>query len=88
MTTAAPVQSAATVILLRPGSDNGPEVLLNRRPAAMKFLGGFYVFPGGTVKKEDCSQEALSRPFHDRSATSIELNVDPGAFSRPLGCRD
>lgn len=52
---------ASTVVLLRPAKDGGFAVLLTRRPAEMRFLGGFYVFPGGTVRAEDCSPEVLAR---------------------------
>ena len=58
--TAAP-QYAATVILVRSGDDGGMEVLLNRRPPTMRFLGGFYVFPGGSVKSEDAAEGVLKR---------------------------
>jgi 8-oxo-dGTP pyrophosphatase MutT (NUDIX family) len=54
------VKKASTVILLREAAGGGLETLLTRRPSAMGFLGGAYVFPGGTVKKED-SAEALVR---------------------------
>ncbi len=46
---------ASTVILL----DAQNRVYLTKRPQTMKFLGGFYVFPGGSVERED---EDL---FHD-----------------------
>jgi len=31
------------------------------RPPGMDFLGGYYVFPGGGVRKEDCSEAVLRR---------------------------
>jgi 8-oxo-dGTP pyrophosphatase MutT (NUDIX family) len=43
---------AATVILLRGGSD-GLEVLLARRNPEARFMGGAWVFPGGAVNPED-----------------------------------
>ncbi len=61
MNGAAPVRNAATVILLRAGKSGAPEVFLTRRPARMDFLGGAYVFPGGTVHKDDCSPALLKR---------------------------
>jgi 8-oxo-dGTP pyrophosphatase MutT (NUDIX family) len=51
---------ASTVVLLRSES-NGAEVLLTRRPAEMRFLGGYYVFPGGTVHANDCSAAVRAR---------------------------
>ncbi|PWA12668.1 hypothetical protein DCC39_04315 [Pueribacillus theae] len=40
---------ASTVILM----DKQDRVYLTKRPKTMKFLGGFFVFPGGAVDKED-----------------------------------
>lgn len=57
----AKAQHAATVVLLRQQRDQGPEVFLTRRPYGMNFLGGAYVFPGGSVRNEDCSQNILKR---------------------------
>jgi len=34
---------------------------LTRRPEEMRFLGGYYVFPGGTVHQSDYSQSMLTR---------------------------
>lgn len=52
---------AATVVLVRPDDVGGFEILLTRRPQEMRFLGGFYVFPGGTVHRDDYSPRALER---------------------------
>jgi 8-oxo-dGTP pyrophosphatase MutT (NUDIX family) len=51
------------VILLRHGESSGFEVLLTRRAEDMAFLGGLYCFPGGTVRKEDCSETARGRCY-------------------------
>ncbi len=60
MTGYAKAKHAATVILLRPARDDGSfEVFMTRRPPAMNFLGGAYVFPGGSVRKEDSSEAIL-----------------------------
>ena len=45
-------RDAATVILLRDG-DQGLEIFLQRRVAAMAFAAGMTVFPGGGVDKRD-----------------------------------
>lgn len=52
---------ASTVVLVRANDHDGFEVLLTRRPPEMRFLGGFYVFPGGTVHRDDYSPEMLAR---------------------------
>lgn len=54
-------RNASTVVLLRPDDHGGFEILLTRRPEGMRFLGGFYVFPGGTVRRDDYSPATLDR---------------------------
>lgn len=52
---------ATTVILVRSEAKDGFEVFITRRPPEMDFLGGMYVFPGGSVRKEDCAEAILKR---------------------------
>ena len=52
---------ASTVVLVRPADDGRFEILLTRRPPEMRFLGGYYVFPGGTVHRDDYSPQMLAR---------------------------
>lgn len=40
---------ASTVVLM----DSKGRIYLTKRPKTMKFLGGYYVFPGGSVEKAD-----------------------------------
>jgi 8-oxo-dGTP pyrophosphatase MutT (NUDIX family) len=47
-----PILNAATVLLLRDGSE-GPEVLYLRRNAALNFHGGAWVYPGGRIDPDD-----------------------------------
>jgi 8-oxo-dGTP pyrophosphatase MutT (NUDIX family) len=47
-----PVRPAATVIIVRDGTD-GLETLLVRRSAELAFHGGSWVFPGGRIDDED-----------------------------------
>jgi len=54
-------RNASTVVLLRPDDSGSFQILLTRRPEAMRFLGGFYVFPGGTVHQDDYSSKTLMR---------------------------
>ncbi len=65
---------AATIALLRPG-DAGPEVLLMRRSRSAGFVPGAYVFPGGTVDREDAEADLLAR---------LE-GLDPDAAASRLG---
>ena len=54
-------KNASTVILVRPETNGGFEVFMTRRPPAMDFLGGVYVFPGGSVREGDWSEGMLKR---------------------------
>src|SRR3989441_9974315 len=55
---------AASVVLVReapPGSPEPLEVYMIRRNRGMKFLGGYYAFPGGKVDSADGSPAVLAR---------------------------
>lgn len=68
-------KNASTVIVIRPEPTSGFEVFMTRRPREMRFFGGFFVFPGGAVKKDDWSTEMLSRCY----------GLSPGAAQQILG---
>jgi glyoxylase-like metal-dependent hydrolase (beta-lactamase superfamily II)/8-oxo-dGTP pyrophosphatase MutT (NUDIX family) len=51
---------AATLILLRDGA-SGPEVLMLQRTQSAAFLGGAYVFPGGSLDESDADPRILKR---------------------------
>ena len=51
---------AATLILLR-DSAQGPEVLMLQRTHSAVFLGGAYVFPGGSLDEADADPRILKR---------------------------
>jgi 8-oxo-dGTP pyrophosphatase MutT (NUDIX family) len=53
-------RQAATVILLRGGTD-ALEVLLVRRTPEAKFMGGVWVFPGGAVDADDGDGDVAQR---------------------------
>ena len=52
---------AASVVLVRPGAEEPIEVYLIRRNKGMRFLGGYYAFPGGKVDAGDSARETLAR---------------------------
>jgi 8-oxo-dGTP pyrophosphatase MutT (NUDIX family) len=54
-----PAIPAATVVLLRDGSD-GVETLMLRRDSKLAFAGGAWVFPGGRIDPEDYPGGVLS----------------------------
>jgi 8-oxo-dGTP pyrophosphatase MutT (NUDIX family) len=65
MTAPAPAEPrpAASVIIVRdapPGAPEPIEVYMIRRKRSMKFLGGFYAFPGGKVDRGDAAAAVLA----------------------------
>jgi 8-oxo-dGTP pyrophosphatase MutT (NUDIX family) len=65
---AAPVEAkpASSVLLVRstpPGAPEPLEVWMIRRQRSMKFLGGYYAFPGGKVDVADGAPETLTRGY-------------------------
>jgi 8-oxo-dGTP pyrophosphatase MutT (NUDIX family) len=82
----APARQAATVILLRGGTQT-LEVLLVKRTPHARFMGGVWVFPGGAVDAEEGEGEhahraAAIRELREEAAIVLE---DPAAlvkFSR------
>jgi 8-oxo-dGTP pyrophosphatase MutT (NUDIX family) len=52
---------ASTIVLVRRSENDRFEIFMTRRPNQMRFLGGFFVFPGGSVKRSDSSKEMLER---------------------------
>lgn len=63
---------AASVLLVRPGTSCPVEVYMIRRQKSMRFLGGFYAFPGGKVEPTDASEAALGRCRGVSPATALD----------------
>jgi 8-oxo-dGTP pyrophosphatase MutT (NUDIX family) len=70
---------AATVLLLRGGADR-VEVLLAKRTPAARFMGGAWVFPGGSVSAEDGHGAAALRAAAVRElAEEVGVQLPAGA---------
>jgi 8-oxo-dGTP pyrophosphatase MutT (NUDIX family) len=74
---------ASTVVLM----DELSRVYLTKRPVTMKFMGGFHVFPGGTVESHDifvendyvnCDEAQLSISLSHYIAAARELFEEVG----------
>jgi 8-oxo-dGTP pyrophosphatase MutT (NUDIX family) len=84
--TPAEPRDAATVILMRPGSDDraGPDLYLLRRQTSMAFAGGMCVFPGGGVDPRDFdSAVAWSGPGPSVWAEQLRISEE---MARALVC--
>jgi 8-oxo-dGTP pyrophosphatase MutT (NUDIX family) len=72
-----PPRAAATVVLLRELGDGRPEVFLVQRHAKSGFLGGAYVFPGGTVDAADAAalpSGPVPRPAEEEGEEDASLH--------------
>jgi 8-oxo-dGTP pyrophosphatase MutT (NUDIX family) len=79
-------RQAATVILLRGGS-NELEVLLVRRTPKARFMGGVWVFPGGAVDEgegagDEARRAAAIRELREEAGIELEDPAELVQFSR------
>jgi 8-oxo-dGTP pyrophosphatase MutT (NUDIX family) len=65
----------------RPGAAEPLEVYMIRRNKGMRFLGGFYAFPGGKVEAADGTPEMVARCY-GRGAHEAEA-IFPGSHGHP-----
>lgn len=74
---------AASVILLRDAPRQGVEVLLVKRNPEASFMGGVWVFPGGSVHEDDGGPEgAALRELREEAAVSLPAAGVLVPFSR------
>jgi 8-oxo-dGTP pyrophosphatase MutT (NUDIX family) len=78
---AATPRPAASVIVLRGGSD-ALEVLLVRRTPYARFMGGVWVFPGGAVDPGEDERDAALRELAEEAGITIAGRDDLVRFSR------
>ena len=71
-----PPREAASVIVARDGA-GGLEVLLVRRSPQQRFMGGFWVFPGGAVDDGEDHRAAAVRELAEEAGIA---DVDPAAL--------
>ena len=69
-------RQSATLILLRDG-DPGLELLLVKRNPAQRFMGGYWVFPGGAVDADEDHRAAAMRELAEEAGVT---NVEPEAL--------
>ena len=75
-------RKAATIILLR-GGEQALEVLLVRRNPEARFMGGAWVFPGGSVDADEVERSDGDGQTALRSAAIRELREEAGITLTP-----
>ncbi len=86
MTAPADPKPAASVVLVRASAPDAPEpleVYVVRRAQAMRFLGGYYAFPGGKVDPADAAAESFARCY-GLGAEEAARVLDPDVAVPPL----
>ena len=68
---------AATVILTRDRAQGGMEVFLMRRHRDQAFMGGAFVFPGGSVDAHDADPELAASIVGPTSAQAVDCLQEP-----------
>ncbi len=77
-----PARQAATLVLLRDGSE-GPEVLLVRRNPQQRFMGGAWVFPGGALHHDDANLAAAAvRELAEEAGIELPADTELVPWSR------
>jgi 8-oxo-dGTP pyrophosphatase MutT (NUDIX family) len=71
-----PPRHSASLILVRDG-DRGLELLLVRRNPAARFMGGYWVFPGGAVDAGEDHRAAAVRELAEEAGVT---NLEPEAL--------
>ncbi len=90
---AAPPKDAATIVLVRSGSNGGVEVFCVERSKQSRFLGGAIVFPGGKLDASDASDEwaSLTTPARPPARPTAVPFTNDAAHLRALAiaaCRE
>jgi len=66
-----PPRQSASVILVRDGGD-GLELLLVQRNPRQRFMGGFWVFPGGAVDAVESHRAAAVRELDEEAGVAVD----------------
>ncbi len=80
---AAKVRASAAVVLWRRRDAGDTEVYWMRRDPAMKFMGGWYAFPGGSVSRRDVAVESEAEPPSWLTGTPRGLDAEVATGSMP-----
>ncbi len=75
-------RASASLILLR-DSPEGPEVLLVQRNPEQKFMGGAWVFPGGSTHAEDADERSTAlRELEEEAGIALAGDAELVRYSR------
>ncbi len=75
-------REAASLILLR-DSDDGPEVLLVQRNPEQRFMGGAWVFPGGSTHADDGDElQTARRELEEEAGIALAVDTELVRYSR------
>lgn len=79
------VRASAAVVLWRREPGGGLRVFWMRRDPAMKFMGGWHAFPGGTVCRADAEAERAGQPaWIEGAPAGLDRKAVTGAMPETL----
>ena len=86
------IRTASSIILTR-GPDHNPEIYLVLRSERLRFMGGFWAFPGGTLMQEDygdANERDEERAFLNCGLRELfeETGILPGSLGENLSEAD
>lgn len=79
-----PSMRLASSIILTRGPETDPEVYLVERSPKLRFFGGYWAFPGGTIMEEDYHKDADSVDAAFTRCALRELFEETGILVSPL----
>lgn len=71
------IRDAATILLVRRETGQGPSVLMGMRGSAAAFMPSKYVFPGGALDPDDAGVP-FAQPLSRTCAARLESGASPG----------
>lgn len=78
------IRLASSLIITR-GTDDDPEIFLVRRNPELRFMGGYWAFPGGTVMTEDYLSDYESMDITFSRCALRELFEETGILINDIG---
>lgn len=75
----------ASSLIISRDSEDGPEIFLVKRNPRLKFMGGFWAFPGGTVMQEDYASDNNSLNIAHARCALRELFEETGILICNVG---
>jgi len=75
----------ATAVIMTRGGESDPQVFLAQRAPTMRFMGGYWAFPGGNLSEHDALDEQDSESLVLARCAAREVFEETGVLASMLG---